>query len=171
MSKKVESLLENLMFNSRWLLAPFYLALVGCILILLVGLVREIGEIIHHLMEGEGNIIIGVLNVVDVTMVANLMVIVIFSGYENFVSRLDVAHNSEDKPSWMGKVTYSDLKLKLIGSIVAISAIELLKAFVNIKSTSHEEIAWLMGLHGMFLISGVLFALMDRIANGGKESH
>ena len=65
MSKKVESLLENLMFNSRWLLAPFYLALVGCILILLVGLVREIGEIIHHLMEGEGNIIIGVLNVVD----------------------------------------------------------------------------------------------------------
>ena len=171
MFEKVESFMENLIFNSRWLLAPFYLALIGCILILLVGLCREIGEIFHQLIAGEGNIIIGVLNVVDVTMVANLMVIVIFSGYENFVSRLDVAHESEDKPSWMGKVTYSDLKLKLIGSIVAISAIELLKAFVNIKSTSHEEIAWLMGLHAMFLVSGVMFALMDRISTWGKADH
>ena len=96
---------------------------------------------------------------------ANLLVIVIFSGYENFISRLDVAHNSSDKPSWMGKVTYADLKLKLIGSIVAISAIDLLKAFFNLKSHDPKELAWLVGIHFTFMISGVMFALMDKMAS------
>lgn len=162
-------MLEKAIFQSRWLLAPFYVGLVSCIVALLIGLFHELGQLFRSALFGEGSLIVAVLNVVDITLVANLLVIVIFSGYENFISRLDVAHDSVDKPSWMGKVTYSDLKLKLIGSIVAISAIELLKDFVNIKSTTYEELAWLMALHAMFLVSGVLFALTDRLATGTKS--
>lgn len=162
---KLENILESAIFYSRWLLVPFYVALIGGIGALFVKLVKEFGELVHVLLgSGEGNAILPVLSLVDITLVANLLVIVIFSGYENFISRLDVAHNSPDKPSWMGKVTYADLKLKLIGSIVAISAIDLLKAFVNIKSTNHEELAWLIGIHFTFLISGVLFALTDKLS-------
>ena len=161
---KYEDFLERTIFYSRWLLAPFYLALIGGIGALFFKLVKEFAAMIHVLLGGEGNVILSILGLVDITLVANLLVIVIFSGYENFISRLDVAHNSGDKPSWMGKVTYSDLKLKLIGSIVAISAIDLLKALFNLKSHSSEELAWLVGIHCTFMISGVLFALMDKMA-------
>jgi len=161
---KYENILERTIFYSRWLLAPFYLALIGGIAALFFKLVKEFGGLMQTLMGGEGNVILSILGLVDITLVANLLVIVIFSGYENFISRLDVAHNSPDKPSWMGKVTYADLKLKLIGSIVAISAIDLLKAFVNIKSANHEELAWQVGIHFTFLVSGVLFALTDKLS-------
>lgn len=168
----IETFLERAIFHARWLLAPFYLALAASIGVLLVRLLGELGEIFHVLATGDGNLVLSVLGLVDLTLVANLLVIVIFSGYENFVSRLDIAHNSPDKPSWMGKVTYSDLKLKLIGSIVAISAIDLLKAFVNVHSISHDDLAWMLGVHGMFLVSGVLFAVMDRVANPpGSRPH
>lgn len=162
---KLEHFLESAIFYSRWLLVPFYVALIGGIGALFVKLIKEFGELVHVLLGGgDGNAILPVLSLVDITLVANLLVIVIFSGYENFISRLDVAHNSPDKPSWMGKVTYADLKLKLIGSIVAISAIDLLKAFVNIKSANHEELAWQVGIHFTFLVSGVLFALTDKLS-------
>jgi uncharacterized protein (TIGR00645 family) len=161
----IERVIEWLVFMSRWLLVPFYVALIGGIGALFVKLIKEFGELVHVLLGGgDGNAILPVLSLVDITLVANLLVIVIFSGYENFISRLDVAHNSPDKPSWMGKVTYADLKLKLIGSIVAISAIDLLKAFVNIKSANHEELAWQVGIHFTFLVSGVLFALTDKLS-------
>ncbi|WP_137936521.1 TIGR00645 family protein [Chitinivorax sp. B] len=163
-NNKIENFLEQMIFHSRWLLAPFYLALIGGIVVLFVKLIKEFGTVISILMGGEGNAVLSILSLVDITLIANLLVIVIFSGYENFISKLDVAHNSPDKPSWMGKVTYADLKLKLIGSIVAISAIDLLKAFVNIQSTSHEDLAWLIGIHMTFLVSGVLFALMDKLS-------
>jgi uncharacterized protein (TIGR00645 family) len=110
--------------------------------------------------------------------VGNLLIMVIFSGYENFVSRIDTA-NSEDRPEWMGKVDYSGLKIKLIGSIVAISAIDLLKAFVHqssgTASFTTEQMAWLVGIHLTFIITGVLFAWMDKIAGHshakGKSDH
>ncbi|MFZ9615017.1 MAG: YqhA family protein, partial [Candidatus Methylopumilus sp.] len=101
------------------------------------------------------------------TLVANLLIMVIFSGYENFVSKIDV-DNHEDKPHWMGKVDYSGLKLKLIGSIVAISAIDLLKAFMHASTQgemlTNTQMAWMVGIHATFIISGVLFAWMDKIA-------
>ncbi|SMC20495.1 TIGR00645 family protein [Andreprevotia lacus DSM 23236] len=169
MRDKIESSLESAIFNSRWLLAPFYLLLILGILALFVKMLKEVAGLFHILMTGEGNLIIAILGMVDVTLVANLLLIVVFSGYENFISKLDVAHNSVDKPSWMGKVSYADLKLKLIGSIVAISAIDLLKAFVNIQSTDQTQLAWQIGIHLTFVVSGVLFAVMDRIAFGGKH--
>ncbi|GGP20789.1 TIGR00645 family protein [Silvimonas iriomotensis] len=169
MHSRLETALEKTIFYSRWLLAPFYLALVAGLFALFIKMLKELWALGQTLLTGDGNVIIGILSMVDVTLVANLLLIVMFSGYENFISRMEVAHDSEDKPYWMGKVSYADLKLKLIGSIVAISAIDLLKAFVNIDSMDSQKLGWLVAIHVTFVISGVLFAVMDRIAAGGKQ--
>ncbi len=171
MHSRIETALEKTIFYSRWLLAPFYLALVFGLLALFAKMLKELWALGQTLLTGDGNVIIGILSMVDVTLVANLLLIVMFSGYENFISRMDVAHASEDKPYWMGKVSYADLKLKLIGSIVAISAIDLLKAFVNIDSMDSQKLGWLIAIHVTFVISGVLFAVMDRVAAVGKQPH
>ena len=108
--------------------------------------------------------VVGVLSLVDIVMIANLLLLIIFAGYENFVSIINTA-NHEDRPEWMGHVTFSDLKIKLIGSIVAISGIELLKAFMNLKAYTDGELAWKIGLHLTFVVSGVLFAMMDKLSH------
>jgi uncharacterized protein (TIGR00645 family) len=172
--KKMEDLFEGLIFKSRWLLAPMYLGLVGGLLILLVKFVQEFLHIVVHLLEtSEREAVLSILALVDITLVANLLIMVIFSGYENFVSKIDVADHV-DKPDWMGKVDYSGLKLKLIGSIVAISAIDLLKAFMHITTPgvehlSDSQLGWMVGIHMTLIISGVLFALMDKLAEPKAE--
>lgn len=165
--KALEQTLEKLMFNSRWLLAPFYLGLVLSIIILLIKFIKEFISFAPTVFTAEGSdIIIGILTLIDIVMIANLMIIIVFAGYENFVSKIDTLE-SEDRPSWMGHVGFSDLKMKLIGSIVAISGIELLKAFMHVTSYTNEQLAWKVGLHMTFVVSGVLFAVMDRL--GGKS--
>ncbi len=162
--KKIEHALEVLMFNSRWLLAPFYIGLVIGIAMLLVKFVQEFFHILPHIFDStESEVVLAILTLVDMSLVANLLIIIIFSGYENFVSKIDTA-NHEDRPEWMGKVDFSGLKVKLIASIVAISAIELLKAFVNVTAYTTEQLAWKVGIHAVLITSGVLFALMDKIA-------
>lgn len=167
--KRLEHGLEHFMFNSRWLLVPFYLGLVGGIALLLVKFIKAFIALVPTVFSGDsGAALLGILSLVDITLVANLLIIIIFAGYENFVSKIDTGGN-EDRPSWMGHVSFSDLKLKLIGSIVAISGIELLKYFINIKEivaspNGNYELAWVVGIHVILVISGVLFALMDRIA-------
>ena len=176
--KWIENALETLIFNSRWLLAPFYLGLVAGIAMVLVKFGQEFFHILPHLLEtSESDLILAVLTLVDMSLVGNLLLIIIFSGYENFVSKINTAEH-EDRPEWMGKVDFSGLKVKVIASIVAISAIELLKAFVNVGTLIHAEnattpfvwsnadmaIAWKVAIHVILVISGVLFALMDKIA-------
>jgi uncharacterized protein (TIGR00645 family) len=170
--KKLEHFLEVLVFNSRWLLAPFYLGLVAGIGMILVKFLQEFVHVLPHLFEGtESELILAVLTLVDMSLVANLLLIIIFSGYENFVSKIDTAGH-EDRPEWMGKVDFSGLKVKLIASIVAISAIELLKAFVRAETLSAEQLSWggplgwKVAIHVVLVVSGVLFAVMDRIAEG-----
>jgi uncharacterized protein (TIGR00645 family) len=102
-----------------------------------------------------------VLHVVDLALVGNLILMIIFAGYENFVSKIGAAKDSEDKPSWMGKVDFSGLKLKLIGSIVAISGINLLEAFMSLKDHTDREIQRQVIIHIVFVVSGVLLALTD----------
>jgi len=165
----IEKLLEDLIFRSRWILAPMYMGLAGGLFFLLVKFGQEFVHILMHIMDSsEREVVLSVLALVDITLVANLLIMVIFSGYENFVSKIDVADH-EDRPDWMGKVDYSGLKLKLIGSIVAISAIDLLKAFMHqstpgIEPLNNMQVAWMVGIHMTFIVSGVLFALMDRLA-------
>jgi len=113
-----------------------------------------------------GELIIGVLSLVDIALIMNLLIIIMFSGYENFVSKMEDLHSHQDRPDWMGHIGFSDLKIKLIGSIVAISGIELLKAFMNVANLTDRHLAWMVGIHVTFLFSGVLYALMDRL--GGK---
>ncbi|KQT37719.1 MULTISPECIES: TIGR00645 family protein [unclassified Methylophilus] len=179
MGRYLEKILEGWIFQSRWLMAPMYLGLVGGLFILLVKFGQEFFHIVSHLASfSEQETVLSLLALVDITLVGNLLIMVIFSGYENFVSRIDTA-NSEDRPEWMGKVDYSGLKIKLIGSIVAISAIDLLKAFVHqssgTASFTTEQMAWLVGIHLTFIITGVLFAWMDKIAGHshgkGKSDH
>ncbi|MFZ0255287.1 MAG: TIGR00645 family protein [Gammaproteobacteria bacterium] len=170
--KRIERFLELLIFNSRWLLAPFYIGLVAAIAMLLVKFLQEFLHIVPHLFTStESEIVLAILTLVDMSLVANLLLIIIFSGYENFVSRIDTAGH-EDRPAWMGKVDFSGLKVKLIGSIVAISAIELLKAFVNVAALTTEQLMWKVIIHVVLVSSGLLFAIMDHIAERtgqGKE--
>ena len=166
--QRIERSLERFIFGSRWLLAPFYVGLVGAIMILLFKFAKEFLSLIGVAMgEGGSALIVGVLSLVDIALVANLLLIIIFAGYENFVSKIDTAEH-EDRPEWMGHVDFSDLKIKVIGSIVAISGIELLKAFVNVGVMPHEDIAWKVGIHMTFVVSGVMFALMDRLGLAKK---
>lgn len=167
--KRLEHGLELLIFNSRWLLAPFYVGLALSVLLLLVKFVQEFAQVIvRTFTTSESDVILAVLTPVDLSLVASLLLIVIFSGYENFVSKIRTGGH-EDRPEWMGKVDFSGLKLKLIASIVAISGIELLKAFVNTGGYSNTELAWKVGFHGMLVFSGVFLAWMDRIVANAKH--
>jgi uncharacterized protein (TIGR00645 family) len=168
--KKIEKGLENFLFGARWLLAPFYVGLVIAIALLLAKFAHELLELVPMAYGGTtGLTIVGILSLVDLALVANLLLIIVFAGYENFVSKFgDAAH--EDRPEWMGHVDFSDLKIKLIGSIVAISGIELLKSFVNMAAASFEELRWKVIIHLTFVVSGVLLALMDRLGFEKKKS-
>ncbi|HQU15367.1 MAG: hypothetical protein B7Z66_08455 [Chromatiales bacterium 21-64-14] len=162
--RRLEAGIESLLFRSRWLLAPFYLGLALAVLMLLVKFVQELLHFVPSVVSSsEKDVILSILTLVDMSLVANLLMIVIFSGYENFVSKIDTAGHV-DRPDWMGKVSFSGLKLKLFGSLVAISGIELLKVFMNSAEADDRQLAWKVGIHLTFVVSGVLFALMDRLA-------
>ena len=166
MRKTIEHNLEAGIFASRWLLAPFYAGLSLSLALLLITFVREFVEFIPEALHSSPSyVIVTVLSLVDVVMVANLVLIIVFAGYEIFVSKINTS-DSEDRPDWMGLVSFSDLKIKLMGTIVAISGIELLKTFVNIKAHEPSEIYLRIGLHLTFVVSGLLFAIMDRISTG-----
>lgn len=170
--KRIEHGLELLMFNSRWLLAPFYIGLVVSILLILIKFTQEFFHVVGHIFTAsESELILAVLTLVDMSLVANLLLIIIFSGYENFVSKIHTGEGHEDRPEWMGKVDFSGLKIKLIASIVAISGIELLKAFINVNNYDNTQLAWKVGIHVVLVVSGVMFALMDRIAEGATAKH
>ena len=170
MRKRIEGRLEMAIFMSRWLLAPLYVGLVVSMLMLLVAFAKEFVIILPTLLGAKSSaVIITVLSLVDIVMVANLVLVVVFAGYETFVSKIHTGE-SEDRPDWMGMVTFSDLKIKLMGTIVAISGIDLLKTFLNINAYPSDEISWRLMLHLTFVFSGVMFALMDRIAGHGSAN-
>ena len=167
--RKVEHFIEVIIFNSRWLLVPFYLGLVISIALLLIKFTKEFVGFISIALTGSGSdVIISVLTLIDVVMIANLLLIIIFAGYENFVSKINTG-DSEDRPNWMGHVTFADLKMKLIGSIIAISAIELLKAFLSLENYTNTELAWQVGIHMTFVVSALLFAITDWLAADKKR--
>lgn len=165
--QKLESSLENLLFASRWLLAPFYLGLVAAIVLLMWYFGVEFVHLVSILLDGNGSVVVGVLALVDLVLVANLLIIIVFAGYENFVSKINTGGH-EDRPDWMGHVDFAGLKMKLIGSIIAISGIDLLKAFVAVGDMSSEQLAWKVGIHVTFVFSGVMFAVMDWLGGPKK---
>jgi uncharacterized protein (TIGR00645 family) len=167
----IERALELVLFSSRWLLAPLYLALcVG-----LLGLVVKTFERLYVLAAeiislSESGIILGVLSIIDLTLTASLVVIVIFSGYVNFVSRIDAAEH-RDWPRWMANIDFSELKLKLMASIVAISGIKLLEAYMDVEQEADRDLWWRAGLHLTFVVSAVVLAIADWIGHSRGPSH
>jgi uncharacterized protein (TIGR00645 family) len=169
----MERLIERGLFASRWLMAPMYVGLVGALLILLWTFLMELVRFAGALPElTVDDAVLGVLALIDLSLAGNLLLIVIFSGYENFVSRMDLK-DEEDRPEWQGTVDFAGLKLKLVASIVAISGIHLLKVFMDVTKYPEDKIRWMVIIHLVFVASGVLLALMDWItvsAKGGKAA-
>ena len=165
--RKIENALEQALFGSRWLLAPFYFGLAISLVVLLIKFLMELGHLaLHAFTSTESDVILGILTLVDLALTGSLLIIVIFSGYENFVSKIN-HDNHEDRPEWMGTIDFSGLKLKLLSSIVAISGVQLLKQFMSLKVVTPETervIFWMVIIHVVFVISSVLLALSDRIS-------
>jgi uncharacterized protein (TIGR00645 family) len=177
----IERLIENVLFASRWLLAPFYLGLAAALVALLVTFLVKctklismvVGETVGLFSGGvgptENDVILGILSLIDLTLAGSLVIIVIFSGYENFVSKLD-EETHRDWPEWMGKIDFTGLKLKLLSSIVAISAIQLLKLFMEPQKASDRDLYWYVVIHVVFVASGILLAATDWIADKGSKT-
>lgn len=168
----VERATEKTLFWSRWLMAPFYLGLVGVLIVLLVVFVREVAAMIPTALSlSSDEAIVLMLTMVDLSLAANLLLIVIFSGYENFVSRIDTRDDA-DRPEWMGTIDFSGLKLKLIASIVAISAIDLLKSYLDLGgggaadegALSSTDLGFKIAIHLTFVTSGLILAVMDWVS-------
>ena len=166
--KQIVHAIEVILFRSRWLLTPLYLGLVGALALLAYRFAIDFVKVAKHIGEVEAHTFtLELLALLDLTLLANLILMVIFAGYENFISRIDIAQSSNDRPHWMGTIDFSGLKIKLIGSLVAISVIELLKDFIELSGEAEvgEGTKWRIFIHLTFVISGVLFALMDWIAD------
>jgi uncharacterized protein (TIGR00645 family) len=154
---------EKILFASRWLLTPFYVALAFALLALLAKVAARVYDLATGFAGlGEEDVLLAALGIVDLTLSASLIVIVILSGYANFVARVDVEAHA-DWPRWIAEVDFSELKLKLMASIVAISAVKLLEAFMDVEHQSDRDLGWQTGVLATFVVSAVLLALADRI--------
>ncbi len=161
-------LFEKLLFASRWLLAPFYLALVVALLALLAKVGVHLYDLLTHFLAlNEDQVLLSALGVVDLTLSGSLIVIVILSGYVNFIAPVDIELH-QDWPRWFAKIDFSELKLKLMASIVAITAIKLLEGYMNVDSVSDRDLAWQAGVHIAFVVSALLLALAERIGAGRR---
>ena len=166
----IERAIERFIFASRWLLAPFFMILVVALLGLLIKTVQHVVEFASHFpSDTESDVILNALSIIDLTLTGSLIVIVIFSGYENFVSKIDAAQQT-DWPEWMAAVDFTGLKLKLMSSIVAISGIQLLRNFMNMDAVSDRNMGWSVGIHITFVVSSVLLALTDRLTGGKHDT-
>jgi uncharacterized protein (TIGR00645 family) len=159
----LERLVERLIFASRWLQAPLY---VGLILVMALLAAKFFQELVHLTATlwtlNESRLVLAVLGLVDMVMVANLIVMVVISGYENFVSRLEL-DGVKDRLSWFGKLDAGSLKIKLASSIVAISSIHLLKAFLDVNEIPTDKLILLVVIHLTFIVSALMLAYLDKM--------
>lgn len=165
---KGQSFLENMIFASRWVQAPLYLGLIVAGVLYAYKFAEHLWHMIHDVGSlGETEIMLGVLTLVDITMVANLLVMVIIGGYATFVSRLDI-DGHPDKPDWLDHIDAGTMKVKLAGSLVGVSGIHLLQTFIAVgqdKSVPvrNDEIMWQVIIHGVFLLSSIMLAWTERV--------
>ena len=178
----MEKLLERLLFSSRWILAPVYLGLSLALVALAITFFVEVFNVFGHVFENivahssdavevagaparnaEAELVLSLLAMVDLVLVGSLIVMVMFSGYENFVSKLDIDTDGE-KLGWLGKLDANSLKLKVASSIVAISSIHLLRAFMDARETPNDKLMWYVIIHLTFVVSALLMGVLDRIA-------
>jgi uncharacterized protein (TIGR00645 family) len=159
----LEKFIERTLFASRWLLAPMYLGLSLALVTLSIKFFIELFHSLTHVIESsEADVVLSLLGLVDLTLVAGLVVMVMFSGYENFVSRIDLTGEG-DKLGWLGKLDAGTLKLKVAASIVAISSIHLLRVFMDAQHVSNDKLLWFVIIHMTFVFSAVLLGVLDRM--------
>ncbi len=155
--------LERLMYASRWILAPIYFGLSLALLALSVKFFQELYHFLPHILEtDESDLILTLLTLIDLTLVGSLIIIVMFSGYENFVSQLNITQTTE-KLEWLGKHDYGSLKMKVASSIVAISSIHLLKIFMNIQATDNDKLMWYVLIHLTLVLSALFMGYLEKL--------
>ena len=165
----MERLIERILFASRWLLAPLFLGLAALLVLLVVQFGIEWARLaLHFPGMQEQDVIGGTLTLIDLVLVATLVVMVMLSSYENFVSKIDAAMAGE-RLSWLMKLDTGSIKVKVLSSIVAISAIDLLKAFFDVEAIANDKLMWLVLIHLTFVATAILLTLLDRIATTGKH--
>ncbi|HBR6102814.1 TIGR00645 family protein [Klebsiella pneumoniae] len=159
----MERFLENAMYASRWLLAPVYFGLSLGLIALTIKFFQEIFHILPHIFSvSESDMILTLLSLVDMTLVGGLLVMVMFSGYENFVSQLDI-NEGKEKLSWLGKMDATSLKNKVAASIVAISSIHLRRVFMDAKNVPDNKLMWYVIIHLTFVLSAFVMGYLDRL--------
>lgn len=159
----MERMIETLMLRSRWLLAPVYLGLSLALIALMIKFFQEVFHLFAHIFTAsEAEVILIVLALIDIALVGGLLVMVMMSGYENFVSQLDAQEGGE-KLNWLGKMDASSLKMKVAASIVAISSIHLLKVFMNIENINPDILFWYVIVHLTFVASAFAMGVLDRV--------
>ena len=159
----VERTIERLMYASRWILAPVYMGMSIALLALSVKFFQELYHFIPHVLEiNESDLILKLLTLIDLTLVGSLTVIVMFSGYENFVSQMDIGSSTE-KLGWLGTHDYGSLKMKVASSIVAISSIHLLKVFMNVQDTDNDKLIWYVLIHLTLVTSALFMGYIDKL--------
>ena len=165
--KKLEHLVENIILSSRWLLVVFYLGLSIALSLYAISFARKLYDFaIKVMIVDETEAILKILGLIDAALVASLVVMVMISGYENFVSRFD---NADSEVSFLGKIDAASLKIKVASTIVAISSIHLLQIFLNITTYTESQVMWLTIVHMAFVISALLLAYIDRVMSMTKK--
>ncbi|EAB5471094.1 TIGR00645 family protein [Salmonella enterica subsp. enterica] len=154
----MERFLENVMYASLWLLAPVYFGLSLALIALALKFFQEILHVLPNVFAlAEADLILVLLS-----LVGGLLVMVMFSGYENFVSQLDISAGKE-KLNWLGKMDATSLKNKVAASIVAISSIHLLRVFMDAKNVPDNKLMWYVIIHLTFVLSAFVMGYLDRL--------
>jgi uncharacterized protein (TIGR00645 family) len=168
-SNALEHAFESVVFASRWIQAPLYAGLIVAELLYAYKFLVELWEMVTHIHKMDETVfMLGVLGLIDVTMVANLLTMVVIGGYATFVSKLDL-ESHPDRPDWLTHVDPGTIKIKLAASLIGISSIHLLKAFVDVANENPEHIKWKIFIHMTFLASAILLAWTDKIMQKEKK--
>jgi uncharacterized protein (TIGR00645 family) len=167
----MERLIEKTLYASRWLLTPIYLGLALTLIALAVKFFQEIFHVFSDIVAiNESDLVLSILSLIDMTLVGSLIVMVMFSSYENFVSKIDLDEDDE-KLDWLGKLDAGTLKLKVAASIVAISSIHLLQVFMGVTQIDNDKLQWYVIIHMTFVLSALLLAVLDKIAFSEHREH
>ena len=166
----MESLFEKLFYSARWILAPLFLGLSLALLALALTFFQEVWHVLPHVFElSESDLILSLLSMVDMGLVGGLIVMVMYSSYENFVSRLDLDEKDSERLGWLGKMDAGSLKNKVAASIVAISSIHLLRIFMNISTIENDKLLWYVIVHLTFVLSALVMCWIDLLTRKAHQ--
>ncbi len=164
MIRKIEWFIEMGIFASRWIQLPMYIGLIVASLLYSYKFLGELFHLVLHVNHiSESAVMLSILTLVDFTMVANLLFMVIVGGYSTFISKLNILEGHEDRPEWLQKVDAGTLKVKLAGSLVGVSGIHLLQTFINVSNNPTRTVVIQIVIHLVFLLSTLMLAFSEKI--------